>query len=295
MSVAAFLLGLSQAAATPVPAPTPIAVELGNVRARVACEPDPERRSDAFCRPTLLTIARDGEVAYEDRFANANAYLAPAPDRGPLSVRDLNGDGEPEVLLDLYSGGAHCCSSTRLYAFDGRSRRYDVLSHDWGSSGYRIEDLDGDGRLEFVTADDRFSYAFTYYAASRRPPRYFRYERGRFVDVTKKFPARIEADAADIWKAFSEAAPSDPTGNDVRGLAAAYVAEQCLLDRCADGWKRLRAAYDAPDRDEFFRRLSSFLQKNGYVGRHPLRHGPVAVVTPAAPYGARRLRRSGGR
>src|SRR5581483_9335641 len=27
----------------------------------------------------------------------------------PLTIRDLDGDGEPEILVDLYTGGAHCC------------------------------------------------------------------------------------------------------------------------------------------------------------------------------------------
>ena len=36
----------------------------------------------------------------------------------PLTVRDLDGDGEPEVLVDLYTGGAHCCFYTVILRFD---------------------------------------------------------------------------------------------------------------------------------------------------------------------------------
>lgn len=61
--------------------------------------------------------------------------------------------------------------------------------------------------------------------------------------------------------------PKDPDGDDVRGVAGAYVADLCLLDRCAEGWRNLRAAYTKPDRERFFRELSSLLQKNGYVRR----------------------------
>src|SRR5437764_8897950 len=31
-----------------------------------------------------------------------------------VHVLDLDGDGEPEVVLDLYSGGAHCCVSAEV-------------------------------------------------------------------------------------------------------------------------------------------------------------------------------------
>ncbi|HEY7574210.1 MAG TPA: hypothetical protein VIB08_03555 [Thermoanaerobaculia bacterium] len=257
---------------TPVPAPTPITVELDMVRARLSCRY--ERGGGFFCRPARLEIFREEAPVFEDTFAGVPGYLGRSPDRGPLAAEDLDGNGEPEVLLDLYSGGAHCCSSTRIYFRSGNGR-YAMLSHDWGNAGYRLEDFDRDRKLEFLSADDAFSYAFTSYAASRRPPRIWRFEDGRLADVTRRHPKILEEDAASCWKAFAELSPKDPTGDDVRGLAGAYVADQCLLDRCKEGWEKLRAAYDKPDREKFFRELSSLLQKNGYVRRRPLSPKPV--------------------
>ncbi|MGH9367974.1 MAG: hypothetical protein ACRD3M_09915 [Thermoanaerobaculia bacterium] len=250
--------------ATPAPAPAPITVELGLVRARVSCRW--ERDSVVLCAPTLLEVFREGYPVHEDALEGVGSYLARLPGRPPLAVRDLDGDGEPEVLLDLYSGGAHCCWSTWIYHLVGRSLAWGVLRHDWGNAGYRLEELDGGGRLDFVSADDRFSYAFTSYAASRRPPRVWHYAFGKLSDVTRKHPGLLEEDAASCWNAFEELSPKDPKGDDVRGLAAAYVADQCLLGRCREGWARLREAYDKPDREKFFGELSSFLEKNGYVG-----------------------------
>jgi hypothetical protein len=272
--IAPALLLLAQAAApTPAPSslppqPTPIVVESGVLRARVSCGPAPDSR--AFCVPRRLEIFRDGEPVYADSFPGETSFLGGGPDRAPLSVRDLGGDGEPEVLFDLYSGGAHCCSSTRIYHLAGRSLRYEVLTHGWGNAGYRLEDLDGDGRLEFLSGDDRFSYAFTSYAASRRPPQIWKFDGRGLQNVTRRYPKLLEEDRASCWSAFEELAPRDPTGDDIRGVLAAYVADSCLLGQCAIGWERLRAAYDKPDRAKFFGELSSFLQKNGYVGRRPL-------------------------
>ena len=284
IAAAPLALGLALASAPEPPpqaSPTPIAVSLGGVRARVACER--ARESAVFCRPTRLEIFRDETKLYEDRFEGVTSYLSALPDRAPLAARDLDGDGETEILLDLFSGGAHCCWSTRLYHLVGRSLRYDVLTHDWGNAGYRLEDPGGDGRTVFVGADDAFSYAFTSYAASRRPPRYWRYERGRLTDVTRRYPAAIEADAAEVWKVFEELAPSDSDGGQTRGLAAAYVADLCLLGRCGEGWRRLRAAYDKPDREKFFRELSSLLQKNGYVLRRRYGAAGKTAPTPKSP------------
>jgi hypothetical protein len=40
-----------------------------------------------------------------------------------LKVRDLDGDGEPEVVVSLYSGGAHCCQIAYVVRFTGSSYR----------------------------------------------------------------------------------------------------------------------------------------------------------------------------
>src|SRR5262249_2375862 len=83
----------------------------------------------------------------------------PGETRG-FSIRDLDGDSEPEVMLQLDSGGAHCCSWTRVYRYAGG--RYSPVAHFWGnaSSAPTLEDVDGDARPEFVSTDDRFAYDF---------------------------------------------------------------------------------------------------------------------------------------
>src|SRR5262249_20832680 len=37
----------------------------------------------------------------------------------PLKVVDLDGNGEPEVLVDAFTGGAHCCVLTEIFQFSG--------------------------------------------------------------------------------------------------------------------------------------------------------------------------------
>jgi uncharacterized protein YidB (DUF937 family) len=276
----ALLVAALQSGAPPASPPatprTRFTAESESVRARLACKP--LRESAVFCAPERLEIDRGGKLEFTERFSGKSSFVEGAPARGPLAVRDLTGDGEPEVLLDLYSGGAHCCSSTRIYYRIGGPHRYGVRTHDWGNDGYRLEDLDGDGRFEFVSGDDRFSYAFASYAASHRPPQIWRFSDGGLSDVTRQYPKRIEEDAGACWKAFDELSPKDPSGDIVRGVLAAYVADQCLLGRCPEGWARLRAAYDKPDRDEFFSQLEAFLRKNAYSASEPASHRMEAAM-----------------
>src|SRR4051794_19819617 len=89
------------------------------------------------------------------------------PGQSAVKVADLDGDGEPEVLVDTFSGGAHCCLTARLLTFNGTG--YTPTDIEYRDVGYELEDADGDGRQELVGFDPRFSEAFTYFAASSFP------------------------------------------------------------------------------------------------------------------------------
>lgn len=66
-----------------------------------------------------------------------------------------------------YWGGAHCCEWTRVYRYDPASNSYTVSQHLWGDPGYKLEQIGK--QLLFVSADDRFAYAFTDFADSVMP------------------------------------------------------------------------------------------------------------------------------
>jgi hypothetical protein len=140
-----------------------------------------------------------------------------------VKVTDLDGDGEPEVLVDTFSGGAHCCVTARLLTWDGTG--YTPKDISYGDVGYALKDADGDGRPELVGYDPRFSTVFTAFAASAFPPQIFHIEKGATVDVTRKFPAVVRADAKLRLRELRKA----KRGDDARGVLAAYVADQYLL------------------------------------------------------------------
>ena len=186
-----------------------------------------------------------------------------------LRLRDLDGDREPEVLADFYSGGAHCCTYSAIYRFvRGRYVRSVV---GWGNPGYRLTGLDSDARPELVTADDRFNYAFTAYAYSSAPIRILRYDKGRLRDVTRRFPGAIARDAAAQFREYLR----PQAKSDARGILAAYVADEALLGHPERGWS---AVDDALRRGELSPRgtgypvgkayvanLRAFLRKAGYT------------------------------
>ncbi len=174
---------------------------------------------------------------------------------------DLDGDKEPEVIADFFTGGAHCCTYSHIYRYDSKAQQYKKIRHEWGNGGYIIKDLDKDGLPEFRSRDDRFAYAFTSYAASGYPLQIWQYRQGRMVDVTRRYPKLIASDAAQLWKTYREIRNEVDNG---KGFLAAYLADKYMLGQGQDGWQRVKQAYKGRDRAQYFADLRKFLRETGY-------------------------------
>src|SRR6185437_8014100 len=112
---------------------------------------------------------------------------------------------------------AHCCWYTQIYRYDGATQHYRPLVHVWGNVNYVLADLDHDGRLELVTRDDRFSYAFSSFADSRWPVRILAYRAGKLIVVTKSYASEIKRDSASLWhEAMARPDEGEQPGHDGR-------------------------------------------------------------------------------
>jgi len=106
-----------------------------------------------------LTITRDGVNAFSAKLRKPPAGGFNAQPSGYFThkrsvfVTDVDGDGEPEVVLDLYWGGAHCCWYSQIYRYVPATKHYTALVRVWGNFGYVFADLDHDGTQELVTRD----------------------------------------------------------------------------------------------------------------------------------------------
>jgi hypothetical protein len=112
------------------------------------------------------------------------------------SGTDINGDGIPDLIVEEFSGGAHCCSSTTIYAMRGSAIPY--FSVDTEHCSGRFEDHDRDGRMEFTTCDSSFAYDYCAYAYSPRPTVVYSYDpkKGTYVPDTPRFARYLKGDIA---------------------------------------------------------------------------------------------------
>jgi hypothetical protein len=170
-----------------------------------------------------LSVTRAGATAFDAPIDVAGCdgpYCAPT---GGVTVRDLDGDGEPEVIADVFTGGAHCCVASEILRWDGAA--YRPIQRDWGDVGYRLTDTGHDGVPEFRTADTRFAYEFASFADSRFPIMILRYRAGAFTDVTHAHKALIRKDAARLEREYRKRRG----GRFALGVLAAWTADRYLL------------------------------------------------------------------
>ena len=223
-----------------------------------------------------MTISRGGTVLYSQpvvsKFCGKLCWPGPAVGRhSSVQVVDLEHDGEPDVVLDLYSGGAHCCTVVEVFSFDAAASTYVETERTFGDPDARVVDLDHNGQFEFLTADDSFAYRFTDYAASGLPIEILTFAGGQFTDVTRSYPKLIAKDAAFWLRAFKRMA-GDHYSDSV-GVIAAWAADQYLLGhvKLANRYLHQQAVaghLNAPfagGGTRFVAKLKKFLRRHGYV------------------------------
>jgi len=128
---------------------------------------------DRAFETVLRVVAADASVAFELRDAVVVAFEQEA---GPgwradlVAVApgdDLTGDGVPNLLVEAYTGGAHCCFHYALLSLgDGLEVVWEGFLADAGAV---VTDLAGDGRRQLMTADMGFAYAFCSFAETPAP------------------------------------------------------------------------------------------------------------------------------
>jgi hypothetical protein len=229
-----------------------------------------------------VTITRAGLQLVNQTLGRACDFCTPWPASGAqkgvssVRVRDLNADGEPEVLVDLFTGGANCCWYSESYRFDADKNKYirKVLRPGL-SFPYTLRDIDRNGIPEFESVDYRFAYKYGSNADTPRPLRIFNWDSGKLVDVTIAFPRLAARDANDMYKGYLHYRKVKDV--NVRGLLAAYLADSYNARNGRVAWRRVVAAYrrgevnrrfageTGPFGKAYLQSLRRFLKKLGYL------------------------------
>ncbi|HEX3978221.1 MAG TPA: hypothetical protein VHW96_18270 [Solirubrobacteraceae bacterium] len=221
-----------------------------------------------------LAITRNGTVVYRRPVTASGCRghcmdVAVPPGKSPLHVLDLDGNGEPEVVLGLFTGGANCCFIDQVLSFDPATKTYVKAQHNFLNAGAALARLDGHWVLR--SGDSRITEAgFTDTADSGTPIQVWRFAGRAFTDVTRRYPKLIRADAAMWMRLFNH-----HLSNGV-GLIAAWAADQDLLGHSAmvdttlrsfAAQNKLRTPLGLPHGSEtqFVTQLEKLLHRLGYT------------------------------
>jgi hypothetical protein len=251
---------------------------LGAVQAQLSYQTG----SDFSFHNVRVSISRNGTQLVNEQLKSLCRFCTVSPADGgqpgakSVNVLDLDGVAtEPEVVVDLFTGGAHCCFYSVIYYYAPATNSYRSLTHEWLDPGYQFADLDGNNIPEFVSADGRFAYRFGPFADSRFPPQIWNFQNGALIDVTREYPQLVKQDLARETHSYQARRKTHRLG--VGTILAAIVADRCLLGQCSRGFGLVKTAISRGDlsRDvrfsqppynrRYLRALRRFLGRLGYT------------------------------
>ncbi|MBI5728513.1 MAG: hypothetical protein HY984_02045, partial [Candidatus Magasanikbacteria bacterium] len=166
---------------------------------------------------TSLRVLQKGQIAYAVNDARFIALLDQPPnshwagefknagDIATYGLRDITGDGIPELALLGFSNGAHCCTTAHIVELGDAPR---VLMNRALGDDVKVQliDTDGDGIMEIQTTDDVFDYWHTGHAGSPFPQVWLRFDAKKqsyivALELMKKSaPSKATLkERADVW------------------------------------------------------------------------------------------------
>lgn len=200
----------------------------------------------ATCR---LKITRDSRVVRQFTFEGWVRAHAFEPSKG-LPHR---------LVINYFSGGAHCCTTLYLYALAPRFRH--LATFYAGNYDLREEkDVNGDGAKDLVCGDDSFAYFHCCHAESPGLPYVLVYRRGRYVDGTSECRWLLREQMAANKQAL-EKPPGEPDswsysdGANTNQERQAHIVEYYCLSKLLGEGKQAREWLQAnldPDHRKWF-------------------------------------------
>lgn len=232
-----------------------------------------------FSQNPHLKITLNGKVVYDlavmsewcGKECSANEIVRA---RKAVHIVNFEPKGMPSVVLDLYSGGAHCCTIEQVYSFNAKSSAVRKTERNFGDPGVQLVKLGAHGSFDLLSADDTFAYAFTDFAASGLPIQVLNFSHHAFHEITRSFPDLITKDANQWMSAFR--AQASTHYRDSVGVVAAWAADEDMLGHSAAVVRFLAGQAKAGHLNsvlypvafsgqKYVIALKNFLRKHGYL------------------------------
>jgi hypothetical protein len=150
-------------------------------------------RPPSLGEPASFKVLKDGKIAYEQMDREAQKYrvgcINPDDDGNAMIPpgKDITGQGKPNLVVSMWTGGAHCCASYSILELGDEVKQ--IGSINAGHSDACRFHRERDGRLDFIVSDWTFAYWHASFAESPAPDVILRYEPGGYkvaADLMRK-------------------------------------------------------------------------------------------------------------
>ncbi|MBZ8179200.1 S-layer homology domain-containing protein [Oscillatoria salina] len=181
------------------------------------------------------------------------------------TVRDLDGNGEPEIVVDLFAPNPqqNCCNISLIYDYQSERSRYTASEHSWFDGDYKIQDVDKNNVPEFHAINQVWEKLVGKDLTAAYPLLILQYRQGKLENVTREYPDSVYNDAYRLWREYQQAKASNKNFAPI--FLYGYMANKYLLGQEEDGWERVRQVYQGEDKEQFITRIQDFLATNGYL------------------------------
>lgn len=200
-------------------------IDAGGMRIELGVDdPDPNQDYDEVI---VARVHRKGAEDFTQTFTAGFSLFA------DVGYWPLDRDGQPSLVLQAYTGGAHCCMD--VFAVRPQGNGWAATPIGYVDGGEVVpQDLDGDGLVEFRLADERFNYAFDAYAFSVPPPTIIATRNGEFADLSEDPRFRpVYEDFYDYAALLCTGAENDDP--DARSYSSKYAPNSACASLMAVG------------------------------------------------------------
>ncbi len=181
----------------------------------------------------------------------------------PVRVADLNGDGVKDVVIQEWSGGAHCCYTYDIYSLLPGGLK--TIWHCDGGDGHLAIETPKKGPAVLVIEDASLAYWVTSFADAPIPKVYLRWTDGAFRVDAKRMRKPVDP------QKFKECA-ADPNS-----IASAKYFVQLVYEGHADKALEVLSKLSPAERKEFLKGFNENFRKSPHYSQIIALSDPRAI------------------
>ncbi|MCU0445575.1 MAG: hypothetical protein MUE85_11730 [Microscillaceae bacterium] len=162
----------------------------------------PKPAENSLTMPKVLSVKFYEREVYQVGVAS-NYWLKLETRPDSSFIFDLNNDGVEELIIEEYSGGAHCCTQWHILSLGDEFKIMAKLNAQDGD--FKLQDVNNDRIFEIITADFGFAYWNASFSECSPPSVVLAYQNGQYQPATalmqkKPNQRKLRAETNEIRK-----------------------------------------------------------------------------------------------